>query len=122
MESKSMKKNDIIIDRGNGPEIAGTRITVYSVLDWVLEGWHSARIATFFRISSQQVEAAMKYIQDHKLEVISAYAEILERCARGNPPELKARLVKYKGKARRLREKLRRGKLQGAGHGGNSRG
>lgn len=119
---KSTKEKAIIIDRGSGPGIAGTRITVYSVLDWVLEGWHASRIAAFFRISSQQVEAAMKYIQDHKLEVISAYAEILERCARGNPPELKARLAKYKGKARRLREKLRQEKLQGAGHGGNSRG
>jgi uncharacterized protein (DUF433 family) len=117
-----MKKNDIIIDRGSGPEIAGTRITVYSVLDWVLEGWHASRIASFFRISSHQVEAAMKYIQDHKLEVISAYAEMLERCARGNPPELKAKLAKFRGKARQLREKLRQNKLQGVGHGGNSRG
>ena len=31
-----------IIDRGRGPEIAGTRITVYDVLDYFQEGWREA--------------------------------------------------------------------------------
>ena len=32
-----------IIDRGRGPEIAGTRITVYDVMDYLKHGWHRAR-------------------------------------------------------------------------------
>ena len=29
-----------IIDRGRGPEIAGTRITVFDVMDYLENGWH----------------------------------------------------------------------------------
>ena len=34
-----------IIDRGRGPEIAGTRITVYDVLDYHKSEWHRDMIA-----------------------------------------------------------------------------
>ena len=36
-----------IINRGRGPEISGTRITVYDVLDYRKLGWHRDRIAAF---------------------------------------------------------------------------
>ena len=39
-----------IIDRGRGPEIAGTRITVYDILDYWQDGWHSTAIAALFCI------------------------------------------------------------------------
>ena len=35
----------IIIDRGRGPEIRGTRITVYDVLDYWKDGWRYDQIA-----------------------------------------------------------------------------
>jgi uncharacterized protein (DUF433 family) len=81
-----------IINRGRGPEIAGTRITVYDVLDYHKEGWHRDRIASLFRISSRQVDAAIRYIEEHRDEVTEAYQRILARHARGNPPELQAKL------------------------------
>jgi uncharacterized protein (DUF433 family) len=81
-----------ITDRGRGPEIAGTRITVYDVLDYHKHGWHRDRIASLFRISSRQVEAAIRYIEEHRDEVMADYREMLERDARGNPPELQAKL------------------------------
>jgi uncharacterized protein (DUF433 family) len=87
-----MNSEEVIIDRGRGPEIKGTRITVYSILDYVLEGWHPHRIATFFRIGSRQVEAAIDYIEQHRTEVMADYQKILDRAARGNPPELQAKL------------------------------
>jgi hypothetical protein len=45
-----------IIDRGRGPEIAGTRITVYDVLDYHKGGMHRDLIAGTLELSSQQVE------------------------------------------------------------------
>ena len=51
-----------IINRGRGPEIAGTRITVYDVLDYRKHGWHRDVIAGFFRLSSEQIQAAFDYI------------------------------------------------------------
>ena len=87
-----MNSDDVIIDRGRGPEIKGTRITVYSILDYLLEGWHHTLIAAFFRISSHEVLAAMDYIREHRAEVMADYTKILERAERGNPPELQAKL------------------------------
>jgi uncharacterized protein (DUF433 family) len=81
-----------IIDRGRGPEIEGTRITVYDIWDYAREDWHRDMIASTLRLSSAQVEAALKYIEAHKEEVLAEYDRIVERERRGNPPELQAKL------------------------------
>lgn len=85
-----MKYDEFIHDRGRGPEIKGTRITVYSILDYLLLAWDPDQIAASFRLSSQQVRAAIDYINEHTLEVLRAYVKILERAERGNPPEVQA--------------------------------
>lgn len=110
-----------IIDRGRGPEIAGTRITVYDVLDYHRDGWHRDRIASLFRISSRQVEAALRYIEEHRDEVMADYQEMLDRDARGNPPELQARLDAAGDRLQaRLRElhPTRGREVEGARHSG----
>ena len=81
-----------IIDRGRGPEIEGTRITVYDILDYYKQGWHHTAIAAWLRLSSAEVLAAIEYIERHKEEVLANYQKILDRCARGNPPEVQAKL------------------------------
>jgi len=81
-----------IIDRGRGPEIAGSRITVYDVMDYHKEGWQPIDIARLFRLTTEQIEIAIEYIEQHKEEVMEVYKRILERDARGNPPELQAKL------------------------------
>ena len=83
---------DTIIDRGRGPEIAGTRITVYDILDYTTIGWHHTAIAAWLRISSRQVQEAIRYIEDHKDQIMRTYHEMLDRDARGNAPELQAKL------------------------------
>jgi uncharacterized protein (DUF433 family) len=81
-----------IIDRGRGPEIAGTRITVYDIWDYLKEGCHHTAIASTLRISSTQVQAAIQYIDEHKDEVLAEYQKMLDREAQGNPPEIRAKL------------------------------
>ncbi len=82
-----------IIDRGRGPELAGTRITVYDVLDYHELGWHREMIADTLELSSQQVEVALRYIAEHRDEVMADYAEMLACDARGNAPELSDALI-----------------------------
>ena len=81
-----------IIDRGRGPEIAGSRITVYDVLDYHKHGWPAQEIAWLFHLRTDQIEAAVRYIEEHRDEVMADYEEMLARDARGNPPELQAKL------------------------------
>jgi uncharacterized protein (DUF433 family) len=83
---------EMIINRGRGPEIAGTRITVFNILDYTTQNWHHTAIAASLRISSAQVKAAIQYIEEHKEEVMAEYQEMLDRDARGNPPEIQAKL------------------------------
>ncbi len=68
-----------IINRGRGPEIEGTRITVYDVFDYAQQGWHRDRIAALFRLSSRDIQAALDYIEQHREDVTAAYKSIIER-------------------------------------------
>jgi uncharacterized protein (DUF433 family) len=97
-----------IIKTGRGPEIAGTRITVYDVIDYYNAGRHRDMIAAILSLSSSQVEAAIKYIEEHRDEVMASYEKNMERIRRGNPPELQARLDAIRGTARARLEELRR--------------
>jgi uncharacterized protein (DUF433 family) len=108
-----------IIERGRGPEIAGTRITVYDVLDYHKSGTHRDVIAGILSLSSRQVEVAIRYIEEHRDEVMADYAEMLARDARGNPPELQAKLdgahERLQARLRELREAKSR-EARDAGH------
>jgi uncharacterized protein (DUF433 family) len=99
-----------IIDRGRGPEIAGTRITVYDVMDYHTEGWHRDRIAGFFRLSSDQVQAALDYIRAHQEEVTAEYEKIVKRHENYKySPEDQAKIDASRGAAARwLAEKRAR--------------
>jgi uncharacterized protein (DUF433 family) len=81
-----------IVKTGRGPEIVGTRITVYDVLEYHKEGYHRDMIADTLELSSGQVEAAIRYIEEHRDEVMASYDKNMERINRGNPPELQAKL------------------------------
>lgn len=81
-----------IINRGRGPEIAETRITVYDIMDYTRTDWDPKSIAIVLGISSEEVLTAIRYIEEHKEEVTAEHDRILARDAAGNPPELQARL------------------------------
>lgn len=97
-----------IIDRGRGPEIAGTRITVFDVMDYT-EGddpWDDARVAEFFRITTEEIRLARDYIAAYRDELLPTYEDGLARAARGNPPEIEAKLAASRRKLLALREAL----------------
>ena len=85
---------DIIHDRGRGPEIVGTRITVYDLLPYFLEPDTTealiCRIYDF--LTPQQVAAARAYVLNHFEAVMAEHERIEARLAAGNPPELVERL------------------------------
>ena len=72
--------------------IAGTRITVYDVLHYLEAGrWTPAEIAEVLGLSPEQLDAAIRYIEEHRDEVMAVHRRIEERNARGNPPEVEAK-------------------------------
>ncbi len=85
-----MQKKPTIHDRGRGPEIEGTRITVYDVMDYYLDGWPASRIAIRLSQGTPEIEAAIEYIEAHRTEVEADYRKIVARAEQGNSPEVQA--------------------------------
>jgi uncharacterized protein (DUF433 family) len=81
-----------IIDRGRGPELAGTRITVFDIIPYLQAGHTPTYIAAVLGLSTDEVRALMQYLEEHREEVMAENRKIEERIARGNPPEVRARL------------------------------
>jgi uncharacterized protein (DUF433 family) len=81
-----------VIDRGDGPKIEGTRITVYTVLEYLRAGRTRDWIAAMLNLSSDQIQAAMDYIHDHDAQVNAAYETIMARVRQGNSAEVQTRL------------------------------
>jgi uncharacterized protein (DUF433 family) len=97
-----------IIDRGRGPELEGTRITVYDIIPYLRAGYSPTSISAILRIGTPGVEALIQYIEEHKDEVMAINEKIEERIARGNPPEIEAMLKESHAKLLALRRQLRR--------------
>jgi uncharacterized protein (DUF433 family) len=95
-----------VIDRGDGPKIEGTRITVYTVLEYLRAGRTRDWIATMFKLSSDQVQVAMDYIRDHDAQVNAEYDTIVARIQKGNPTQVEEKLQanREKVKARLARQ------------------
>ena len=79
-----------IIDRGRGPEVAGTRVTVYRIMDFLCESSSAGRIAAELHLTEEQVRAALDYIAVHRRTVDAEYAKILQRVQQRNPPHVEA--------------------------------
>ena len=89
-----------IVNHGDGPKIEGTRITVYAVLDYLKAGRTRDWIAAMLHLSSEQVQAAMDYIDEHDSEVHADYERIMSRIEQGHSDEAEARLQANRAKVR----------------------
>ncbi len=95
-----------VIERGDGPRIEGTRITVYTIFEYLRAGHSRDYIAATLFLSSAQVQAAIDYINEHEAEVSAVFEEIMERIRKGNPPEVLARLETGRKKREELRARF----------------
>jgi uncharacterized protein (DUF433 family) len=97
-----------IIDRGRGPEIEGTRITIYDVMDYWHEGWRAEQIAGLFRLPLEDIQAAIHYIEAHADEAMADYRRIIERHTQVQyTPEVQAKLAQNRQKFRAKMAQLR---------------
>jgi uncharacterized protein (DUF433 family) len=83
--------SDVIADRGRGPEITGTRITVYNLLSSFLDpDVTEADIGRVYDLTAGQVAAARAYVLSNPDTVLAEHLKIEARIAEGNPPEVRA--------------------------------
>ena len=68
-----------IVEISRGPCIAGTRITVFSVMDYLQGEWRRDVVKQGMGISDEQLDAVLDYITRHKEAVEKEYAAIVRR-------------------------------------------
>ena len=67
-----------IHDRGRGPEVIGTRVTVFAILDY--EGLSDEQVAEWIPILSvEQVRQARAFIADHRTDLMPEYERMVRR-------------------------------------------
>jgi len=72
-------KASLIVEIPRGPSLVGTRITIYSVMDYIKSGRSRAYIRQIMNLSDEQLDAVYEYIEQHKEEVERDYARIVTR-------------------------------------------
>lgn len=80
---------ELIHDRGRGPELIGTRITVYNLLpDFLDPSATESYLCRLYQLTPEQVAAARAYVLNNPTTVLARHLEIEARIAVGNPPEV----------------------------------
>ena len=102
--------SDLIVDN----RIAGTRITVWDVLHYLEGNWTRREIADLFKLGEDRIQAAIDYIDANREYVMQVHREIEERNARGNPPEVEAKLVETRAKMQAWLEERRKQRVSEA--------
>lgn len=116
-----MIKQARIINRGRGPEIEGTRITVYDVYEYRRAGRRRDGIAAILGLASRQVQVALDYIDEHRAEVDAEYEKIMTRIRKGNPPWVEERLRQNRPKFEAFVAECRKRGRETKRHAGNPR-
>lgn len=70
-------QNTTVIRTGRGLTIAGTRITLYSVMDYVTADWPPELIKHWLNLTDKQITDVMDYIETHREEVEAEYQIVL---------------------------------------------
>ena len=68
-----------IVRTSRGLSIAGTRITLYQVMDYVKAGWPPELIQHWLDLSEKQITDAIDYIATHRSEVEAEYEMVLQQ-------------------------------------------
>jgi uncharacterized protein (DUF433 family) len=80
---------DLIQDRGRGPEIVGTRITIHNLLSDFLDATATeASICRLYDLTAEQVAAARAYVLNNLDTVLAEHLRIEARLSAGNPQEV----------------------------------
>src|SRR5258706_12133988 len=81
MTNTTTVNDTTVVRTSRGLSIAGTRITLYSILDYVHAGWPAKLIRDRLNLTDQQITDALDYIAAHSTEVEAEYQQVLREAA-----------------------------------------
>lgn len=71
--------NGIIVQTGRGPSIKGTRLTIYSLMEYLKDGWTPKHTAQWFNLSLAEMDEVMAYLKANEAELETEYAEVMRK-------------------------------------------
>ena len=60
-----------------GLVVAGTRLTLYAIMDYVVEGFPWSYIQDLYDLRDDQINAVKNYLTEHRAEVQAEYEQVL---------------------------------------------
>src|SRR5438309_6439364 len=87
---QTMKRPIEIVDRGRGPQLSTSRITVQDLVPYFQEGCSHEEIMRWIPVlTGEEIQLVEKYVKNHYEEVMEQDRQIRERNAQNkNPPEV----------------------------------
>ena len=76
METTNHQPTVVRTDRGLS--IAGTRITLYAIMDYVTNGWPPKLIRDVYDLTDVQICDVMNYIAEHRAEIEAEYQQVVQ--------------------------------------------
>jgi uncharacterized protein (DUF433 family) len=73
------KNKPIIVRTSRGLTIAGTRITLYAIMDYLKVEWPAKLIRDRLNLTDEQIKGALAYIESHREEVEKEYQLVLKQ-------------------------------------------
>ena len=77
--AKASNTQSTVVRTSRGLSIAGTRITLYHVMDYLQAEWPPKLIQQWLNLTDQQITDVMTYIDTHRAEVEIEYQLVLQQ-------------------------------------------
>lgn len=79
--NKTTSAENHVVRTGRGLTIAGTRITLYTIMDHLKDDWPPHLIRDWFNLTDEQIQGVLDYIDAHREEVEAEYQQVLKEAA-----------------------------------------
>jgi len=76
--SECTDQQPTVVRTGRGLSIAGTRITLYAIMDYIKADWPPRLIQDWLSLTDRQIQDVIEYIEEHREEVETEYRQVLE--------------------------------------------
>jgi uncharacterized protein (DUF433 family) len=76
---RSADDNPTVVRTSRGLSIAGTRITLYALMDYFRAGWSPKLVQQWFGLTETQMEDVVRYLDAHCEQVDEEYQKVLKR-------------------------------------------
>lgn len=76
--SDNGNRQPTVVRTERGLSIAGTRITLYAIMDYIVAGWPQEQVRDLYSLTDAQMADVMRYIDEHRAQVEAEYRQVLQ--------------------------------------------